>query len=226
MTPDPLDRWAESLFENAVRERPSAEVRQRALERSLAVRGSDSRVAFALGAAALLAAAGVAFVVLPLGRDAEEASILPEQARSAAQRVPSVPSSNQVLPPTAERPAVPPAPTALPSAPTALPSAPTKSKPLVAAPVPSTLEQELALLERARAKLSAGDSAAALSELDRYAGQRGGRLVAEATLLRLQALTRAGRAAEASRIARKFVADNPDDPLAERARSFIQAPAQ
>jgi hypothetical protein len=220
MTPDPLDRWAESLFENAARERPSAEVRQRALDRSLAVRSSDSRVAFVLGAAALLAAAGVAFVVVPLGWDAEEASILPEQARSAAQRVPSVPSSNQVLPaPTAERPAVPPTPTALPSA-------PAKSKPLAAAPVPSTLEQELALLERARAKLSAGDSAAALSELDRHASQRGGRLVAEATLLRLQALTRAGRAAEASRIARKFVADNPDDPLAERARSFIQAPAQ
>jgi hypothetical protein len=89
--------------------------------------------------------------------------------------------------------------------------------------VPSTLEQELALLERARSQLSSGDSAAALSELDRYAGRRGGRLVAEATLLRLQALTRAGRAAEASRIARKFVADNPNDPLAERARSFIQA---
>jgi hypothetical protein len=219
MTPDPLDRWAESLFENAARERPSAEVRQRALERSLAVSGNDSRVAFALGAVALLAAAGVAFVVLPLGPDAEEASILPEQARSAARRAPSVASSNQGLPaPTAEQPVVPPAPNALPSA-------PAKSRSLQAATVPSTLEQELALLERARARLSAGDSAAALSELDRYAGQRGGRLVAEATLLRLQALTRAGRAAEASRIARKFVADNPNDPLAERARSFIQAPA-
>src|SRR5688500_14924410 len=219
MTPDPLDRWAESLFENAARERPSAEVRQRALEQSLAVSGNDSRVAIALGAVALLAAAGVAFAVLPLARDTEEPSILPEQARSAAQQAPTVASSKQGMPvPTSEQPAE-------PKAPSTLPSAPTKSRPLPPAPVPSTLEQELALLERARKKLSAGDSAAALSELDRYAGQRGGRLVAEATLLRLQALTRAGRAAEASRIARKFVADNPNDPLAERARSFIQAPS-
>ena len=219
MTPDPLDRWAESLFENAARERPSAEVRQRALEQSLAVSGSDSRVAFALGAVALLAAAGVAFAVLPLGPDKEAPSILPEQARSAAQRAPTVASSKQGLPAAmSEQPAEPPVPRALPSA-------PAKSRPLPPAPVPSTLEQELALLERARAQLSSGDSAAALSELDRYAGQRGGRLVAEATLLRLQALTRAGRVAEASRIARKFVADNPNDPLAERARSFIPAPS-
>jgi hypothetical protein len=221
MTPDPLDRWAESLFESAARERPSAAVRQRALERSLAVSRNDSRAAFAFGAVALLAAAGVALAVVPRDRDTEAPSIQPERARSAALAAPvassNVASSNQGLPAaTTERPAEPPAPSALPSA-TA------KSKPVLAAPVPSTLEQELALLERARAKLSSGDSAAALSELDRYAGQRGGRLVAEATLLRLQALTRAGRAAEASRLARKFVAENPNDPLAERARSFIQA---
>jgi hypothetical protein len=216
MTPDPLDRWAESLFESAARERPSAAVRQRALERSLAVSRNDSRAAFAFGAVALLAAAGVALAVVPRDRDTEAPSIQPERARSAALAAP-VASSNQGLPAaTTERPAEPPAPSALPSA-TA------KSKPVLAAPVPSTLEQELALLERARAQLSSGDSAAALSELDRYAGQRGGRLVAEATLLRLQALTRAGRAAEASRLARKFVAENPNDPLAERARSFVRA---
>jgi hypothetical protein len=222
MSPDPLDRWAESLFENAARERPSAAVRQRALERSLAVSGNDSRAAFALGAVALLAAAGVALAVVPRGRDTEAPWIQPERARSAALAAPTVAgsnvaSSNQGVPAAStERPAEPPLPRALPSA-TA------KSKPVLAAPVPSTLEQELALLERARAQLSSGDSAAALSELDRYAGQRGGRLVAEATLLRLQALTGAGRAAEASRLARKFVAENPNDPLAERARSFIQA---
>jgi hypothetical protein len=217
MTPDPLDRWAESLFENAARERPSPEVRKRALERSQAVSSNDSRAALALGAVALLAAAGVAFAVLPLGRDREAPSILPEQARSAAQRAPTVASSKQGLPAaSSDEPPAPPAPSALRSV-------PAKSRPLPPAPVPSTLEQQLALLERARAQLSSGDSAGALSELDRYAGQRGGRLVAEATLLRLQALTRAGRGAEASRMARKFVADNPNDPLAERARSFIQA---
>ena len=215
MTPDPLDRWAQSLFENAARERPSAEVRKQALERSLAAPVKDSRPAIALGGVALLAAAGVAFAILPLGPGAEEPSILPEEARSAPQKAPTVPRSDQVLPaPTTERPAVP-----------ALRSAPARSRPLQAAPVPSTLEQELSLLDRARAKLSSGDSAAALSELDRYAGQRGGRLVAEATLLRLQALTHAGRAREASTIARKFVTDNPNDPLAERARSFIQPPS-
>jgi hypothetical protein len=90
---------------------------------------------------------------------------------------------------------------------------------------PSTLEEELAMLDEARAKLAAGDEVAALASLDRYSARRGARLGAEATLLRLQALSAAGRSIEASRLAQKFIEANPDNPLAERARGFIAEPA-
>jgi len=49
-----------------------------------------------------------------------------------------------------------------------------------------------------------------------------GKLRAEATLLRIQALARAGNAQAASTLAQRFVEQNPDSPLVDRARSFIQ----
>jgi hypothetical protein len=62
----------------------------------------------------------------------------------------------------------------------------------------------------------------ALTLLDRYdTGAYGSALSVEATLLRVEALEAVGRRVEASALARRFIAENPDSPLAERAQSFI-----
>ncbi|HEU5077190.1 MAG TPA: tetratricopeptide repeat protein, partial [Polyangiaceae bacterium] len=90
---------------------------------------------------------------------------------------------------------------------------------------PPSLDQELASMQRARAALGRGDASAALAELDRFGRGPGWRqLAVEARLLRIEALARAGRVDEARNLARRFVEQNPNNPLVDRARTFI-APA-
>jgi hypothetical protein len=81
------------------------------------------------------------------------------------------------------------------------------------------------MLDRARAALAAGDTARALAALDEHArATKASPLAAEATLLRIQVLARAGQAAKADELARRFVEADPGSTLAERAREF-QLPA-
>ncbi|HEY6816809.1 MAG TPA: tetratricopeptide repeat protein [Croceibacterium sp.] len=81
-------------------------------------------------------------------------------------------------------------------------------------------------MQRARAALGRGDAAAALAELDRFGRGPGWRqLAVEARLLRIEALARAGRAEEARNLARRFVEQNPNNPLVDRARTFATPPA-
>jgi hypothetical protein len=93
----------------------------------------------------------------------------------------------------------------------------------VEAPPPASLPEEIAALDRARTALSSGDAQGALRMLDDYDRVlHGTRLTAEATLLRIDALARSGRAAEASALAARFVEANPSSALADRARAFIK----
>jgi hypothetical protein len=122
----------------------------------------------------------------------------------------------------------PPAPGALPppaSAPKPRTSTPTPAEdPVREATDPSTrtLATELALVKQVRSALRGREGAMALTLLDRYdTGAYGSALSVEATLLRVEALQAVGRRAEASALARRFIAENPDSPLAERAQSFI-----
>jgi hypothetical protein len=86
---------------------------------------------------------------------------------------------------------------------------------------PVTLADELASLQRARAALGLGDAKHALRELDHYDFVLNGRqLKAEASLLRIEALSRAGQVDVAAAQARRFVQQNPNHPLVDRARSF------
>lgn len=87
-------------------------------------------------------------------------------------------------------------------------------------PSPPTLEAELAVLDRAREELGAGQVDAALASLDRYDALRGVHLALEARVLRIQALAARGERARAAALARELVAEHPDSPLAERARRF------
>jgi hypothetical protein len=87
---------------------------------------------------------------------------------------------------------------------------------------PATLADELAALKRAESALSSGDATSALAELDHYDRVlRGKQMRAEATLLRMEALSQAGRAAAAEALAERFVRDNPESPLVDRARTFL-----
>jgi hypothetical protein len=90
---------------------------------------------------------------------------------------------------------------------------------------PASLEQELASMQHARAALGRGDAPGALAELDEFGHSHGWRqLAVEAQLLRIEALAQAGRADEARDLARRFVEQNPNNPLVDRARTFA-APA-
>jgi hypothetical protein len=220
MSADPVDRWAEALFQSARAEQPSAETRERALAGVLALRPGRWRRPLVMGLSALAAAASVTLVDA-MWRDTDPP---PPIEAEAPRSVPSPPAQNHALrgnvPPTSSmQPVIIPLPS---SAPAPAPSA--NSKPTPQVRVISTLESELAALDRVRAELSRGNMTAALAELDQYDRQfrRGGSLGAEATRLRLEALSKAGRASEARDLASRFIASDPDNPLVDRARAYLQ----
>jgi hypothetical protein len=224
MSADPVDRWAEALFQSARAEQPSAETRERALAGVLALRPGRWRRPLVMGLSALAAAASVTLVDA-LWRDTDPP---PPIEAEAPRAVPSPPAQNHALrgnvPPTSStRPVIMPVPSSAPApAPAPAPSA--HSKPAPQARVISTLESELAALDQVRAELSRGNMTAAIAELDQYDRQfrRGGSLGAEATRLRLEALSKAGRAREARDLASRFIASDPDNPLVDRARAYLQ----
>jgi hypothetical protein len=94
----------------------------------------------------------------------------------------------------------------------------------LAAPRSLSLRDELQLLGQARARLRAGEARLALELLERHTRERdNGGLDAEATLLRIETYAALGRADEASALATRFVSENPDSALGDRARSFIRS---
>jgi outer membrane protein assembly factor BamD (BamD/ComL family) len=72
-----------------------------------------------------------------------------------------------------------------------------------------------------QAALDGADPDRALELLDAYQRSRGSQLWAEAQLLRMEALSRAGKSEQASRLAEDFVASHPGNPLIDRARVFV-----
>jgi hypothetical protein len=101
-----------------------------------------------------------------------------------------------------------------PATPRKQPSPPVRS-------TPPTLAEEVASLQHARAALASGDAARCLRELDAYDRVvKGQKLRSEATLLRVEALTRAGQNEAAAALARRFAEHNPNDPLVDRARKL------
>jgi hypothetical protein len=89
-----------------------------------------------------------------------------------------------------------------------------------------SLAEELQTLKHARELLRSGDHEGALRALDAYKNELGGsNLGAEATMLRIEALAAAGRRDEASKLAQRFVLQNPDSSLVDRARGYINSSA-
>jgi outer membrane protein assembly factor BamD (BamD/ComL family) len=85
------------------------------------------------------------------------------------------------------------------------------------------LRGEIDLIDAARGALRTGTATRALELLGRYAARfPHGSLAPEGTALRVEALMRLGRSAEARAIARRFVAANPTSPLVERMNSLAR----
>ena len=165
-----------------------------------------------LGAAAALAAGLALFVTRHESSDrisAEPSSTLLPSPQKAAPSAPVAP----VLAPT-------PVASVLSSAAPIVPSA-NAPAPVHSAPV--SLGDELDALKVASNALAAGNSSAALAALDQYDHVlKGKKMRAEATLLRIEALSRSGQAGAASALAQQFVDKNPESPLVDRARSFVK----
>jgi hypothetical protein len=120
------------------------------------------------------------------------------------------------------RRSAPPAATAIPPAKPveATPRARPRPVPVLRS-MPPTLAEEVTSLQHARAALASGDAARCLRELDAYDRVlKGQKLKSEATLLRVQALARAGKNEDAAALARRFAEQNPNDPLVDRARKL------
>ncbi len=86
----------------------------------------------------------------------------------------------------------------------------------------SSLAEQIAELDRARAALDTGDATRALRVVDGYeAAYPGGALTQEAEALRVDALLRAGNRAEAERAGKHFLATYPKSPHASRVRALL-----
>jgi hypothetical protein len=105
---------------------------------------------------------------------------------------------------------------------------PTEQPPVVTnAPAPvqprssDALSAELARLDGARKKLSAGQATAALDTLDAYGREfPRGSLRLEASVLRIEALAKAGRTTEARDRAKRFLSAHPNSVLAARVKRY------
>jgi len=225
VTPDPIDELGARLFESARSEAIPSGAEQRALEAARAEIGrqpvATRRISAGhkwLAAAACVAlAAGAALLLRPkdtkLGISAEPSLLAharpaPRTSPSTAPQPTSSSTSNQA-PPIAPSLAV-----------TVKPTPSLQAMPLP--PVSASLSDEVSALKVASSALGAGDPTAALAALDRYDRVlKGQKLRAEATLLKIEALSRAGQVPAASALAQRFVDQNPGSPLVDRARSFV-----
>jgi hypothetical protein len=216
MTPPEWEPQALRLFEAARRERPGPLVRERTLAAFAELpRERRPRVWRWVSLAAACGSVAAGWLVWSAGSAGEPLSIAPERSTRAR---PSAPA-HSVAPPapvSSSKQAQP-----LPAPRQTLPSAQRTINPVPVPPI--TLEQELVLLDGARAALASGDAAGALVQLDRHRVANGTSLSAEATLLRIQALAGSGKSLEAAVLARAFVNANPNSPLAERARRYVSS---
>ncbi len=86
-----------------------------------------------------------------------------------------------------------------------------------------SLAEEVAALDRARADLAAGETAAALRALDAYRARFvQGKLADEEIVLRVQALLARGDRAGAASVERAFSTEHPDSPYVARLRALVQ----
>lgn len=87
----------------------------------------------------------------------------------------------------------------------------------------ASLAPELLLLDRARKLLDMARPAQALATLDAYDAQfPAGTLAPEARVIRVQALVRAGKRAQAQKVGAEFLVSAPSSPHAHRIRELLR----
>lgn len=207
------ERLEQDLFRAGRDERPSTAAKQHTLAAvGKAARARRSkRSLLIVGVAALAIAAGWAIFASSSAPDSQPLSLRAEPTRPNPETMPTrVPSAPASAPSKAPAP-IPPKPSAHTTAPT--PSAHRKP----------ALSDEVRMLDQARSELRSGNASGALTTLDEYARTlRGGVMNAEATVLRIEAFSRAGRVKDADTLARRFVQANPHSALSDRARQFMK----
>ena len=221
-----------SLLRAGVAEEPSAE-RARRTAAALGLKTSVALAACAAGgamasqtSAAALRWAAIALVgaggLLLVGRAlrGNHADAPPPEVSVQA----SEPPARVAVESAPERPSIPSAEAAPPKA--SVRTSPTRRSPTPPAVAPSaasgSLGDEIALLDAARRALRAGDARLALSALHRHQAEfPRGLLGQEATLLRIEALVRAGNRPAAEALARQFLARQPNSPHAKRIESLL-----
>jgi hypothetical protein len=209
---DPLEALEDALFAAARRERTQSG----ALERTLGVvvrshrQRRRRRTLLTLGATLALAA-GVALIVQASSssESIQAERIAPKHAVTSVAAPPPPPQ----LAEASEEPAQ-----------AVADGGATLRSGLAPSVVTTTLEEETAMLAKARAELTSGKTDAALASLDRYDRVSGGHLTAEATLLRIQALAASGRSSLAAKLAQRLVDSDPNGAIAERARHYVPQP--
>jgi hypothetical protein len=86
----------------------------------------------------------------------------------------------------------------------------------------STLDEEVASLERARRAVAAGDGASAIAAVEAYDTKYpGGSLAQESTEIRIDALLRQGDRATAEHLASRFISAHPSSPYVRRIRALL-----
>jgi len=164
-------------------------------------------------------------------RAAEALGVERQPERESPPAVAANPVGNGVAPsaPLAPEQPAPTTPALGPSSASFAPLEETPARAVAAAPAPaaavpaSTLGEETKAIDRVRADLAAKLPYQALAELERYrATWPHGALAAEATLLRVDALLRAGDRAGAEREANTLIGAAPQSRYATRARALLQ----
>jgi hypothetical protein len=224
------DELEGSLLQLARTEGPSADGRRKILAAlaaasaaSLTTQQAAATTGRGMTAAkwGVLAVAAVAIPAAILLRNSDDPTPLkavPSALRAPATEVKATPVAAGT-PKVAEGPA----PMALEDLPT-LPSEVPATSGAPAGKQQGSLADEVAQLQKAKLALKGGGPAQALAELGTYA-QRFPRpmLGAEATVLRIEALSQSGDGTHAKTLAESFLAKNPNSPYAARLRSLTGA---
>ncbi|HEX7665571.1 MAG TPA: hypothetical protein VF407_13690 [Polyangiaceae bacterium] len=159
-----------------------------------------------IGAAAVVGAVSTATIVVVHSRTTSEGPLAPPLTVTPTAPPITVKEPAPVVTATADEPVV--APTSRPVV-TTTPSHASAHKP---ASAPDLLPQ-ISLVDRARARVAAGDPAGALALVDRYrADFPGGQFEQEADLVEIEALEKKGDDVAAKAAARRFLAAYPSSP--------------
>lgn len=230
-----LDKLTEELLAAAKTEQPSDAVKDRVLAAVLeeppagdSARATSRRMWWIGGLSLLAIGVGVG---VGSGALREEPVPVPPVVVVEAPRPPPAPVN--VEPPPVEAPVPQPAPTPEPAPvePPAPPPPIASKKPKQPPPTPTPdpieedidqLAREVALLDEARSTLTSAPTKA-LDVLERHAREfPTGALRSEADLLRLEALVKAERRSEASKLAKRLSAQHPSGPVAERIQRILE----